>query len=98
MTTPPPNDPVDRIPLTDAWRGAAWSVVAITADDAAGLLAEGLVAGTVVEPEARAPFRGPVVVRVGRARVAVAQAVADRVFVEPVEVGTSRGLPVDPAE
>jgi Fe2+ transport system protein FeoA len=59
-------------------------VASIADADAGELLAEGLVAGTIVIPESRAPFRGPTIVRVGRARVAVAQAVACRVLVEPV--------------
>jgi Fe2+ transport system protein FeoA len=85
MTPTPPPGTAAWIALTDARRDDAWRVVAITADDVDELLAEGLVTGTVVTPESRAPFRGPVIVRVGRARVAVAQAVASRVLVEPVE-------------
>jgi Fe2+ transport system protein FeoA len=85
MTSTPPPATAARIALTDARRDEAWRVVAIAADDVDELLAEGLVTGTVVMPETRAPFRGPVIVRVGRARVAVAQAVAGRVLVEPVE-------------
>lgn len=75
----------NRIPLTDAGCGGSWRVVGIAADDAEELIAEGLVVGSTVVPEARAPFRGPVIVRVGRARVAVAQAVAGRTLVEPVD-------------
>jgi Fe2+ transport system protein FeoA len=80
----------DRIRLTDAWRGGWWRVVSIAADDAGELLAEGLVVGSTVMPEARAPFRGPVIVRVGRARVAVARSVAGRTLVEPVERESAR--------
>lgn len=90
MTADPVRPPAARTTLTNASWGGAWRVIEITADDATELLAEGLVAGAMVVPETRAPFRGPVIVRVGRARVAVAQAVARRVLVEavaPVEPG-----------
>ena len=90
MTLVPTTGPADRVRLTDAGCGGSWRVVSIAADDAGELIAEGLLVGSMVVPEARAPFRGPVIVRVGRARVAVAQAVAGRTFVEPVDPGSAR--------
>lgn len=85
MTASPPSASGTRVRLADAAHGRVWRVVSIVEEDVTELLAEGLVAGTTVVPESRAPFRGPMILRVGRARVAVAQAVAGRMVVEPAE-------------
>jgi Fe2+ transport system protein FeoA len=47
------------------------------------LAAEGLHAGDRVEVEVCLPLGGPVVVRVGRARLAIAREIAGSILVEP---------------
>jgi Fe2+ transport system protein FeoA len=67
--------------------GAPGLVVAVRPADAARLAAEGLHAGERIEVETRLPLGGPVVVRVGRARIAIARAVAAGILVRP-DAGT----------
>jgi Fe2+ transport system protein FeoA len=61
--------------------GRAARVVAVGVADAERLAAEGLHAGDRIEVEVRLPLGGPVVVRVGRARIAIARSVAAGVLV-----------------
>jgi Fe2+ transport system protein FeoA len=61
-------------------------VVALPAAAAADLVDEGLVSGTVVTVGARAPFGGPLLLEVGRARVAVSRSVASGILVEPAGI------------
>ncbi len=72
-----PPIPLVRLPV-----GSRGRVVAILPDDADRLAAEGLHRGDILEVEAMLPLGGPVVVRLGRARVAVARRVAGGIFVE----------------
>lgn len=65
--------------------GARSRVVAVPAEDAERLAAEGLHRGAVLEVELVLPLGGPVVVRLGRARIAVARRVAGEILVEPGE-------------
>jgi Fe2+ transport system protein FeoA len=58
-------------------------VVAVGRADVDRLAAEGLHAGERIEVEARLPLGGPVVVRVGRARIAIARSVAAAILVAP---------------
>lgn len=70
---------LDRVPAGQS------SVVRAVDDEARDELAQhGIVPGVVLRSETRAPFGGPVVVRIGRARVAVGRAAARRVRVEPL--------------
>lgn len=71
------------IPLSDLAVGARSRVVAIPLEDADRLAAEGLHRGDALEVEAMLPLGGPVVVRLGRARIAVARRVAAGIMVEP---------------
>ena len=71
------------VPLALLDPGAPARIVAIAAADAERLAAEGIHPGECVEVEARLPLGGPVVVRVGRARIAIARSVAAGVLVEP---------------
>jgi Fe2+ transport system protein FeoA len=48
------------------------------------LEAEGLAPGEVLELETRQPFGGPVVVRIGHARLALALPIARLIMVEPL--------------
>jgi Fe2+ transport system protein FeoA len=63
--------------------------MAIPANAAAALAAEGLTAGDLLEIETRQPFGGPVVVRVGHARLAIAARVAREIVVEPLGAAAS---------
>lgn len=63
--------------------GRAARVVTIDLADIDRLAAEGLHPGDRVEVEVRLPLGGPVVVRVGRARIALARSVAAAILVEP---------------
>lgn len=67
--------------LADCAAGTAWRVTDTAAPDGAGLARFGLVAGARVEIESRAPFGGPLVVRIGRSRVAVPRAVGRQIWV-----------------
>jgi Fe2+ transport system protein FeoA len=67
--------------------GAPARVVAVGPADVDRLAAEGLHLGERLEVEVRLPLGGPVVVRVGRARIAIARAVAAGILVDPEQVG-----------
>lgn len=60
-------------------------VQTIAASDATELAFEGLGPGSSVEVTARAPLGGPVVVRSGRARIALPKRVAEAVDVQPAD-------------
>ena len=76
---------LDALPV-----GRPARVVSIDGDDQ-DLALEGLLPGTAVAVASRAPLGGPLVVGVGRARVAVARSVAARVLVatDPVADATA---------
>jgi Fe2+ transport system protein FeoA len=82
----PPAFPA-AVPLSSLATGRSARVVAIPADAAAALAAEGLAAGDLLEIETRQPCGGPVVVRVGHARLALAARIARGIVVEPLGVG-----------
>ncbi len=71
------------VPLVELDPGVVARVVVVPPAELDRLAAEGLHVGDVVEVEARLPLGGPVVVRLGRARVALARAVAARIGVDP---------------
>ena len=58
-------------------------VVSVPPEDVERLAAEGLHRGDILKVETRLPMGGPVVVRLGRARVALAQRVAAAILVQP---------------
>ncbi len=64
--------------------GVRASVVAIPAEDVDRLAAEGLHVGDTIEVEGRLPLGGPVIVRLGRARVALSRTVAAGIAVAPM--------------
>jgi Fe2+ transport system protein FeoA len=68
---------LERLP-----EGATARVVAVPSGDADRLASEGLRPGDVLLVEARLPLGGPVVVRLGRARVALARRVAGAIVVQ----------------
>ena len=74
-------------------------VVAIDEDVRAELEREGLLPGAVVVVTARTPLCGPVVVELGRARLALSAGVAAQVHTEPyVSVpGPVSATPLDPS-
>jgi len=65
--------------------GARSRVIALASEDADRLAGEGLHRGDSLEVETILPFGGPVVVRLGRARVAIARQVAARIVVEAAD-------------
>ncbi len=69
------------VPLSDLDPGVAARVVSVPGGQAERLAAEGLHVGDVIEVEARMPLGGPIVVRLGRARVALARQVAAGILV-----------------
>jgi ferrous iron transport protein A len=69
------------VPLSDLDPGVAARVVSVPAAQAERLAAEGLHTGDLIEVEARLPLGGPLVVRLGRARVALARQVAAGILV-----------------
>ena len=73
------------IPLTLARlpAGARALVLVVSGEDVDRLAAEGLHVGDTLEVETLLPLGGPVVVRLGRARVALARRVAAGIAVEP---------------
>ena len=62
--------------------GARTRVLVIPPGDADRLAAEGIHRGDALEIEAVLPLGGPVVVRLGRARVALARRVASGILVQ----------------
>jgi Fe2+ transport system protein FeoA len=61
--------------------GASGPIAAIREEYATELAREGLQVGVEVGVEAAAPFGGPLIVRVGRARIAIARRVAGTIEV-----------------
>ena len=71
------------VPLADLHVGVAARVVTVPAAEAERLAAEGLHRGDSLEVETRLPLGGPVVIRLGRARLALARRVAAAILVQP---------------
>ncbi len=71
---PEPALPLSRSPL--GWRRV---VIHVDGPDRAELEREGLLPGSMVVVTARTPLGGPLVVEVGRARLALSSRVADHV-------------------
>lgn len=72
-----------RFSTVDSLAAGASGIVAQVGDEHASQLArEGIGPGTRLAIEASAPFGGPLIVRVGRARVALARRVARTILVE----------------
>jgi Fe2+ transport system protein FeoA len=69
--------------LVDAAPGVALRVVRLDGDAADAVGAEGLLPGVVVSIERRIAFGGPLIVRLGRARLALSREVARQIVVEP---------------
>jgi Fe2+ transport system protein FeoA len=80
--------------LVNAEAGRAWRVAAIDPTVAAELGREGILPGTDLTVVTRLPLGGPLVVSVGRSRLAVSADLATRIEMEPV---VDRTLAVDPA-
>jgi Fe2+ transport system protein FeoA len=72
------------VTLADCLTGTAWRVSATGEPHAASLARIGVVRGARVEIESRAPFGGPLVVRVGRSRVAIPRAIGRGIWVTAV--------------
>jgi Fe2+ transport system protein FeoA len=72
-----------RVQLTGLARGRVATVLSVGANDTADLLHAGIRPGSRVRVDAVAPFGGPMVIGVGRSRVAVAREVAARIAIDP---------------
>jgi Fe2+ transport system protein FeoA len=72
--------------LADAAVGRRLRVVAIDLACRASLSPEGIDVGVEVSVERRLALGGPLIVRLGRTRLAIARSLAAGVFVEPAEV------------
>ncbi|HET9435493.1 MAG TPA: protoporphyrinogen oxidase [Candidatus Limnocylindrales bacterium] len=70
---------LDALPV-----GRAARIVSVAGEHGPELALEGVLPGTSVSIASRAPLGGPVVIGVGRARVAVARKVAARIAVQPL--------------
>jgi Fe2+ transport system protein FeoA len=75
--------PAGRGRLVDAAVGGRFRVVAIDPEHRAALLPEGIDSGAEISVERRLALGGPVIVRLGRARLAVSRSVAAGIEVEP---------------
>jgi Fe2+ transport system protein FeoA len=83
----PPAYPA-AVPLHSLAAGRSARIREVPAGAAAALTAEGLAPGDVLEIETRQPFGGPIVVRVGHARIALALRIARGILVEPLTADT----------
>ena len=72
------------VALVDLAAGVAARVSAIGPDHEAELADSGLGVGSLVVIATRAPLGGPLVVRCGRARLAVPRRIAATILVEPL--------------
>ena len=70
--------------LDALWPGSQGRVVWIDPALHAELLQHGLIEGAVVRLESRAPFGGPVVLGIGRARLAIGRTLARAIRVERI--------------
>ena len=72
------------VPLHSLPTGRSARILEVPDGAVAALGAEGLAPGDLVEIETRQPFGGPVVVRVGHVRLALALRIARGILVEPL--------------
>lgn len=72
--------PLSRVPVGERRR-----ITAVDGPARAELEREGLLAGSIVRVAGRTPLGGPVIVEIGRTRVAVAAQVAAAVITAPGE-------------
>jgi Fe2+ transport system protein FeoA len=79
---------LDRLPVEVVAR-----VVDVPPPHRSELAGEGLRVGRTIHVTGRAPFGGPVLLMVGRARLAVSRSVAAGILLEPVDAagGESQG-------
>ncbi|MDA8202056.1 MAG: FeoA family protein [Chloroflexi bacterium] len=88
-TPDPGTSAPDTLALDALPPGSAARVSKVGGAHAGDLAQHGLVAGAAVRVESRAPLSGPLVVTIGRARLAIGAAVARSVFVEPDGAGAA---------
>ena len=80
---PPAVEPDPGLPLSRVPTGVPSTVLAIDGPERAELEREGLIAGRVVTVRTRTPLGGPIVVELGRARLALSADVAARIRTAP---------------
>jgi len=81
------ESPTQEWTLASAQRGTPVDVLAIGSAAAAQVMVHGIRPGARVVVEGDAPFGGPRIVRVGRARVAIDRGVARAIAVAPSAPG-----------
>ena len=92
-TADPATEPRRRLPLDRLGVGCDAVVLDVGATFEEPLAREGLTPGVRVCVEAAAPFGGPLIVRVGRARLALARVVCREVGVSVEGVGALDRIP-----
>jgi Fe2+ transport system protein FeoA len=75
--------PASGFPLTHAAIGSSFAVVAVDGPAAAELGREGLLPGGLVRVVGRVPLGGPLIVQLGRVRLALGAASAEGIRVVP---------------
>jgi Fe2+ transport system protein FeoA len=83
----PARDEGGGVPLSKVAVGWRRVIDGIHGPDRAELEREGILPGSVVVVTARTPLGGPVIVEVGRARIALSAAVAAQVATRPLPAG-----------
>jgi Fe2+ transport system protein FeoA len=78
------TDAADRTPLSKAPVGCRRVITRIDGPDRSELEREGILVGSVVVVAARTPLGGPLVVELGRARLALSTRVAAQVQTHPL--------------
>jgi Fe2+ transport system protein FeoA len=86
------SDPRGPSRLVDAAPGQALRVVAVGPDHETTLSQEGLGAGSEISVERRLALGGPLIVRLGRTRLALARTVAREILVAAVDGADETGV------
>jgi Fe2+ transport system protein FeoA len=83
----PVRDEGEAVPLSKVAVGWRRVIEAVSGPDRAELEREGILPGSIVVVTARTPLGGPVIVELGRARIALSAAVAAQVATRPLPAG-----------
>ena len=83
----PVRDEGEPVPLSKVAVGWRRVIEAVDGPDRAELEREGILPGSIIVVTARTPLGGPVIVELGRARIALSAAVAAQVATRPLPAG-----------
>ncbi len=78
------------IRLVDAAAGEPLRILAVETSRQGALAQEGLGVGAIVSVERRLALGGPIILRLGRARLAIARSVAAAILVQPASMEPSQ--------